>query len=49
MLAMNLFRAGRGHFTSERHLAVQNGAMYWHTVDIVWIGIVSALYLSPRL
>lgn len=49
MLGMNLFRASRGHFTAERHLAVQNGGLYWHTVDIVWIVIVSALYLSPRL
>lgn len=49
MLAMNLFRASRGHFTADRHLAVQNGGLYWHTVDLVWIVIVSALYLSPRL
>lgn len=49
MLAMNLVRATRGHFTSERHLAVQNGALYWHTVDLVWIAIVAALYISPRL
>ena len=49
MLTMNLIRATRGHFTSDRHLAVQNGALYWHTVDIVWIVIVTALYLSPRL
>lgn len=49
MLAMNLVRATRGHFTSERHLAVQNGALYWHTVDLVWIAIVIALYISPRL
>lgn len=49
ILAMNLVRATRGHFTSDRHLAVQNGALYWHTVDIVWIAIVAALYISPRL
>ncbi len=49
MLAMNLVRATREHFTSERHLAVQNGALYWHTVDLVWIAIVAALYISPRL
>jgi heme/copper-type cytochrome/quinol oxidase subunit 3 len=49
MLAMNLVRARQGHFTADRHLAVQNGALYWHMVDLVWIGIVAALYLSPRL
>lgn len=49
MLAMNLVRALRGHFTASRYLAVQNGSLYWHTVDIVWIAIVSILYLAPHL
>lgn len=49
MLAFNLLRNTRGHFTAERHLAVTNGSMYWHTVDLVWIAIVSTLYLAPWL
>ena len=49
MLAFNLMRNLRGHFTAERHLAVQNGSMYWHTVDIVWIAIFACLYLAPWL
>ena len=24
-------------------------ALYWHFVDIVWLFILSILYLSPRL
>jgi heme/copper-type cytochrome/quinol oxidase subunit 3 len=49
MLATNLVRTVRGHFTSERRLAVQNGALYWHMVDAVWLAIFSALYLAPYL
>ena len=49
MLAYNLVRNARGHFTARHHLAVQNGSLYWHTVDIVWIAIVSSLYLVPWL
>jgi heme/copper-type cytochrome/quinol oxidase subunit 3 len=51
-LLMNLYvqlQAWRGHFSSQRHLAVQNIALYWHFVDAVWIVILTSLYLSPRL
>ena len=49
MLAMNLTRASLGHFTSDRRLAVQNGALYWHMVDAIWLLIFTTLYLLPRL
>lgn len=49
MLSTNLVRASLGHFTGTRHLAVQNGALYWHTVDIVWIAVLGTLYISPYL
>jgi heme/copper-type cytochrome/quinol oxidase subunit 3 len=42
-------RAGRGAFSKERHLTVQNFAMYWHFVDVVWIFVLSTIYLSPTL
>jgi heme/copper-type cytochrome/quinol oxidase subunit 3 len=51
-LLMNAYvqlRAWRGHFTMERHLAVQNAGLYWHFVDGVWVVILTAFYLSPRL
>lgn len=48
MLIMNLVRASLGHFTSDRRLAVQTGALYWHTVDAVWLAIFTSLYLVPR-
>ena len=49
MLTMNVVRASLGHFTSERRLAVQNGALYWHMVDAVWLIIFTTLYLLPRV
>ncbi|MFN8556439.1 MAG: cytochrome c oxidase subunit 3 [Dehalococcoidia bacterium] len=51
-LVMNVYmqvRAWRGHFTGERHLAIQTTALYWHFVDLVWIAIFLSLYLSPRM
>ena len=42
-------RAWQGAFNSERHVSVQNFAMYWHFVDTVWVFILLTLYLSPYL
>jgi Heme/copper-type cytochrome/quinol oxidase, subunit 3 len=42
-------RAWLGHFDAERHDAVSNVVLYWHFVDGVWLVILAALYLSPRL
>lgn len=48
MLAVVELRAVLGHFDRRRHLAVQNVALYWHFVDVVWLFVFSSLYLSPR-
>ena len=51
-LLMNLYvqmRAWLGHFDATRHDAVSNAVLYWHFVDGVWLCILAALYLSPRL
>lgn len=48
-ITFNLLRSTRGHFTRDRHLAVQNASLYWHTVDAIWIAIVASLYLAPHL
>lgn len=47
MLYLGL-RALRGHVDAKRHLAVKNVFLYWHTVDGVWLAILTALYLSPH-
>ena len=49
MLAYVLARTLAGHFSAERHLGVENVAMYWHFVDVIWLLVVLILYLSPRL
>ena len=42
-------RAWHGAFSIERHLTVQNFAMYWHFVDIVWVFVLLTIYVSPHL
>lgn len=47
-----IYRNGlKGHYSAERHWAVEAAAVYWHFVDVVWIFFYPALYLigSPAL
>jgi cytochrome c oxidase subunit 3 len=37
--------ARNGHYTPERHYAVEACAIYWHFVDVVWVFFYPALYL----
>lgn len=49
---MNIFiqaRAGMGHFSARRHVAVENVVLYWHFVDLVWLVVFSTVYISPYL
>ncbi len=49
-LLMNAYvqvRAAYGHFSADRRQAVENVALYWHFVDVVWIFIFVCLFLSP--
>jgi len=39
----------RGHYSPERHWAVEACANYWHFVDVVWIFFYPALYLMGTL
>ncbi len=51
-LIMNAYvqvRAALGHFGTDRFQAVENVSLYWHFVDVVWIFVFSALFLSPYL
>ncbi len=48
-LLMNAYlqvRAAYGHFSSDRRQAVENVALYWHFVDVVWLFIFTSLFLS---
>lgn len=37
--------AYKGHYTPEYHNPVENIALYWHFVDIIWIFLYPMLYL----
>ena len=39
------FHAAKGQFTANRHLAVEAASIYWHFVDVVWIGLFFTIYV----
>ncbi len=40
-----LWRALHGQFSAKRHLAVEAASIYWHFVDVVWLGLYSTIYV----
>ena len=44
-LTIVLARTMRGQFSAKNHVAVEAVSMYWHFVDVVWIGVFSTIYL----
>ena len=44
-LAVCLFRAYKGHFTSRQHFGFEAAAWYWHFVDVVWLFLFIAVYI----
>jgi cytochrome c oxidase subunit III len=44
-LAVCLYRAYAGHFSTDRHLGFEFAAWYWHFVDVVWLFLFAAIYL----
>ena len=49
MLCVVWVRMHRNHFSEAHHTAVTNVIMYWHFVDVVWLGVFTSLYLTPYL
>lgn len=45
ILAFIIYFAQKGRYTPEYHNPVENAALYWHFVDIVWIFLYPMLYL----
>ena len=43
--ALTLFRTSKGHFTASRHLLFEGASIYWHFVDVVWIGLFTTIYI----
>jgi cytochrome c oxidase subunit III len=44
-LAIVLARTMRGQFSARNHVAVEAVSMYWHFVDVVWIGVFTTIYI----
>jgi cytochrome c oxidase subunit III len=44
-ILITLLRARSGQFTSRYHDTVEMCSYYWHFVDVVWLGLVSTIYL----
>ena len=40
-----LARGWSGQLTRDNHYALEGAAIYWHFVDIVWIGLFTTLYI----
>lgn len=45
LLAVNLFKIKNGRVSSSHFLFLENSALYWHLVDLIWIFIFPLLYL----
>ncbi len=45
LLTIIMFRIKSGKITSGHYLLQENGALYWHLVDLIWIFLFPLLYL----
>lgn len=46
LLGIILTRSLRGHYSAEHHHGLEAMGVYWHFVDIVWVFVFSAFYLT---
>lgn len=44
-LALMIRPVWKRRYTEDHHVAVENGVLYWHLVDLVWIFLWPLLYL----
>lgn len=49
VLSFLLWRLLAGHYRGTRTQPVENGILYWHFVDVVWVAVYTSLYLSVSL
>jgi cytochrome c oxidase subunit 3 len=45
LLTINLFRMKSGSVNQGHYLVLENSALYWHLVDLIWIFLFPLLYL----
>jgi len=48
LLSIVLGQATTGQISTERHEPVEAATIYWHFVDLVWIGLFISFYVSVR-
>lgn len=46
VLAWLLFLVWKQRVTQDRHAALENGGLYWHLVDVIWIFLLPLFYLA---
>ncbi len=49
MTALTLIWAWRGKYSARHHTVVDNTALYWYAVLVIWLVTLGTLYLAPHL
>jgi cytochrome c oxidase subunit 3 len=45
LLSINLVKIRKNVVNSSHYLLLENSALYWHLVDLIWIFLFPLLYL----
>ena len=45
LLTICLFKVKSGNVNSKKYIHLENGALYWHLVDLIWIFLFPLMYL----
>jgi heme/copper-type cytochrome/quinol oxidase subunit 3 len=48
LLSLVMGQTTTGQISRDRHEPVEAATIYWHFVDVVWLGLYTAFYLSVR-
>ena len=43
-----IWKSATRSFTAKSHAMLESVSFYWHFVDVVWLGVFTALYLTTR-
>ena len=46
IMAFMVKQIGSGHISPKNHVKLENAALYWHLVDIIWIILLPLFYLT---
>jgi cytochrome c oxidase subunit 3 len=46
MLTVMAVLVARGRINQDRNVMLENGGLYWHLVDVVWIFLLPLFYLA---